>query len=337
MAEEHDSWVESIFSVKPSAYVASAGDNAGSGEPPVSSAATDNVASSDSSALDHFLTDAGSVVAGAAVHAVAGAVPFGFVGAGATDAVVAAKGTPEQKYWYGLGSTAAGVFDMAAGAAEIVGGIGGAVFTGGASLAVSAEGVNEMVAGAEAISAGTVLMSQGNPGGSGGSGGGAPPDFEQPISKVAADVGGAESEVAQVEASLAEEKSAMQDAESIVDAIEDQRRAGKFDPDIAALEKKAQDDVNLVRRAGTNMKDVGKIEEKVNGIEARRQGIAKDVEVASDVDRTLPTERADRYQRSLSGLSGRLSTLTSRLGAAKDEAIALQAEAERLAARLKKL
>jgi hypothetical protein len=123
------------------------------------------------SKLSHFLDDAGSVIAGAAVHAVGGAVPLGFLGAGATDALVAAKATPEEKFWYGMGSAAAGVFDAAAGAVEVVGGIAAAAPTGGLSLAVSAEGVNEIAGGLEAMGAGTLLMQQGKPEDGSGSGG----------------------------------------------------------------------------------------------------------------------------------------------------------------------
>ena len=55
------------------------------------------------------------------------------------------------------------------------------------------------------------------------------------------------------------------------------------------------------------------------------------------MERTLSTEKADRLQRALTGLSGRLSGLTIRLGGIKDAAIALQGRVGRLAALLKKL
>jgi hypothetical protein len=153
---------------------------------PLNQDATGQTQSDSSSGLDHFLKDAGSVIAGAAVHAVAGAVPLGFLGAGATDAVVGAEADPEEKYWYGVGSTAAGVFDMAAGVVEVAGGAAAAPVTGGLSLAVAAEGVNEIVAGAEAVTAGSALMQQGKPqdnsgdSGGGSDGGDDPPDPNSP-------------------------------------------------------------------------------------------------------------------------------------------------------------
>ena len=117
------------------------------------------------SRFKRFLEDAGAVVAGAGVHAAAGVVPGGFAGAAATDVLVEAKGTSEQKFFYGLGSTAAGVADAIVGGGEAAIGIVGAPFTAGASLAITAEGVNEAAASAEAITAGIALMTGGRPGG----------------------------------------------------------------------------------------------------------------------------------------------------------------------------
>ena len=295
--------------------------------------------SSDSPRLNKFLKDAGWLVAGAGVHAIAGAVPLGVVGSTAIDVAVAAKADPEQKYWYGLGSTAAGVFDFAAGAAEVAGGLLGALPTGGLSLAVSAEGVNEMVAGAEAVTAGTMLMSQGNPGGGGGSGGsgGDSPSFEAPITDLGNQVAKAESLVGELEQALADETSTVEDGEAIMDALEAQKRAGKFDPEIGALEGKVQKDIDLLRRSGTDTKEAQGLQNQIDQMESRRQSLATEIEQAADVDRTLSTEKADRLSRALSGLSQRLSTLSARLETAKDGAIEMQARAQKLAERLKQL
>jgi hypothetical protein len=138
------------------------------------STATLGATGSTTSSGSPSLKDLGMMAAGGIVHLAAGAVPLGFLGAAAIDTEVAAKGNQEQKFWYGVGSTAAGIADMAVGALEAGGGVLAAPETGGISLAVSAEGVNEMVAGAEGVMAGAALMS-GGPGGGSGSGGGTPP------------------------------------------------------------------------------------------------------------------------------------------------------------------
>jgi hypothetical protein len=144
--------------------------------------------------LKNFLTDAAAVVAGAGVHAVAGAVPLGFAGSTAIDAEVAAKGTPEENFWYGAGSLAAGVVDATVGVGEVAGGVLAAPLTGGLSLAVSLEGVNEMAASAEAITAGVAFMSTGSPGDGGGgdfSGGGKPTPGPRRADKLRAEYEGA--------------------------------------------------------------------------------------------------------------------------------------------------
>ena len=105
--------------------------------------------------------DAGAFVAGAATHIVGGIVPGGPVANAAFDAAVAPKMTPEEQYWYGAGSVSAGVVEAVGGAGAAVVGVVGSPFTGGASLAVTAEGVNAIAGSAEAITAGMALMSKG--------------------------------------------------------------------------------------------------------------------------------------------------------------------------------
>jgi hypothetical protein len=311
--------------LKASAAVSSASGAAG--------AVSDQVATSGSPSLE----DLGAIAVGGAVHLVAGAVPFGFLGAAAIDAEVAAKGSKEQKFWYGVGTEAAGVADMVIGGGEIVGGIAGAGPSAGLSLAVSAEGVNAMAAGAEAMTAGALLMS-GGPGSPSGPSDPPEPSFEAPITNHGNKVTSAEGKVSSLEGSLDEELGTVAEDESIMSALEGQKRAGKFDPDLAAQEAKVKKDVDLLRRSGTELKEVQRVEGEIDAIQAENTNLATEIEKAADVERTLSTEKADRFQRSLKGLSGRLSNLTARLKPhAEDQAIDLQVRVQKLAERLKKL
>jgi hypothetical protein len=123
-----------------------------------------------------FVKDAGAFAAGVGAHVIAGAVPGGVVGATAIDAEVAAKGNSEQRFWYGLGAVAGGVVDGVAAIGEMGGGVLAAIPSGGLSLAVTAEGVNEAIAATEAVGAGVALMASGAPNGGGGGGGGRRPN-----------------------------------------------------------------------------------------------------------------------------------------------------------------
>jgi len=246
----------------------------------------------------------------------------------------------------GVGLIGGGIAAVAIGGGEEVVGTGLDVTGVGAVVGVPVNilGAVTIASGVAAAGVGIATVGGVLATGGGGDGGEKPPgsgsggaDFEKPISDHGTKVGAAEKNVGALETNLAEETQTVTNDEAMLDALEGQKRSGSFDPKIAALEGQATKDADLLRRTATNAKDVESVQAEVAALEKQNAGLAKDIEIASDVERTLSTEKADRLGRAVSGLSKRLSALSARTGVARDEVISLQVRIQKLGERLKKL
>ena len=243
-----------------------------------------------------------------------------------------------------MGLIGGGIAAVAIGGGEEVIGVGLDATGVGAVVGVPVNILGAVTIASGVAAAGVGVATVGGVLATGGGGGEKPPgsgsggaDFEKPITDHGTKVGAAERKVGSLETNLAEETQTVTNDEAMLDALEGQKRSGSFDPKIAAFEGQVKKDADLLRRTATNAKDVESVQAEVAALENQNAGLAKDIEIASDVERTLSTEKADRLGRAVSGLSKRLSALSARTPIAQDEAISLQVRIQKLGERLKKL